>query len=442
MKWFKRIALLMVLVLVYVIYSQFPKLNLISGYAAKYMASSVYYAHQTEQQINENDNAAPLIRLANTQREGSDAFTSNVYGFKERKALYKKGVGAVLLMDPYNDIDHLKSPYRSIENTPIAYPYGDLPPKDTILSVVNYEKLTKAIQSAFENQELQKTRSVLVLYKGQLIGEQYIAPYTPDTPILGWSMNKSIVATLYGILQSQNQLSVEDRPRIDAWKNDERANITLDNLLRMESGLAWDETYTEISDATKMLFLSKDMGSVQEAKEAIATPASVWNYSSGTTNLLSKYLKKYFSTQQEYLDFPYRALIDKIGMKSMLLEQDLSGTYVGSSYGWASTRDWGRFGQLYLDKGLWNGEVIFNPEWVNYVATPTEDSKGDYGAHFWLNASGIQPDVPKDMYSANGHDGQFVYIIPSEDLVIVRTGLSEAYDANQLISGIINAIED
>ena len=127
----------------------------------------------------------------------------------------------------------------------------------------------------------------------------------------------------------------------------------------------------------------------------------------------------------------------------MLIEADLDGNFVGSSYAWANTRDWGRLGQLYLDKGNWNGEQLFAPEWVDYVTTPTALSNGTYGAHFWLNAKGKYPDVPKDLYSMNGFQGQYVFIIPSKDLVVVRTGLAEEpdFDINNFLSHLIKAIQ-
>jgi len=126
----------------------------------------------------------------------------------------------------------------------------------------------------------------------------------------------------------------------------------------------------------------------------------------------------------------------------MVLEADIAGNYVGSSYAWASTRDWARFGQLHLDKGNWNGEQLFDSTWVDYITTPTIDSDGTYGAHFWLNAKGKYPDVPKDMFSCNGFEGQHVFMIPSKDLVVVRTGLAEEpyFDVNGVLSNIVKAV--
>jgi len=140
--------------------------------------------------------------------------------------------------------------------------------------------------------------------------------------------------------------------------------------------------------------------------------------------LLAGIIRSKFKTHQEYLDFWYTDLFDKIGMHSMIFETDLAGNYVASSYGWANTRDWAKFGLLYLNKGNWNGEQIMSESWVNYTAEPTNSSEGVYGAQFWLNAGGHMPDVPKDMYFADGYQGQRVIIIPSKDLVIVRLGVT------------------
>ncbi|WP_338039431.1 serine hydrolase [Maribacter litopenaei] len=257
-------------------------------------------------------------------------------------------------------------------------------------------------------------------------------------------MTKSILGTLYGILVHENKISLDYRPFSKLFnESGPKSKITLDHLLRMQSGLAWDENYFKISDVTRMLFLDSDMTQTQAKNEVIAPPTEVWNYSSGTSNLLSGILRKQFPTHQEYLNFPYANLIDRMGMNSMLIETDLVGNFVGSSYSWATTRDWAKFGLLYLHKGDWNGDRIFSESWVDYITTPTKNSDGTYGAHFWLNAEGKYPDLPRDLHSANGFQGQRVFIIPSRDVVIVRTGLEEQSDEqfNTLIGDILKTIE-
>ncbi len=190
-----------------------------------------------------------------------------------------------------------------------------------------------------------------------------------------------------------------------------------------------------------MLFQAKDMSKCQLEKPAAYQPNTHWNYSSGTSNLLSGILRNQFKNHQEYLDFWYSSLIDKIGMNSTVIETDMVGNYVGSSYGWATTRDWAKFGLLYLHNGNWNGEQIFDSSWTKYVATPTNTSNGRYGAQFWLNAGGYFPDVPRDMYYCSGYQGQMIAIIPSLDLVIVHMGLKEEFDFNTFLKDIIRSFK-
>ncbi|MDC6386256.1 class C beta-lactamase-related serine hydrolase [Flagellimonas taeanensis] len=443
MKLLKRVLLLLVLIIGVVVYLNYPKLNIISGYAAKNVASGVYVAHRSAASMNQFDNKAPLIELASTELdESKEAASSTVYGLMKRTAVYRDGLGAVLVNDDYDPTKLTIRPHRSKTMDTIPYPYGQADPLDTILPEVDMDLINKAVAMAFADPETQKTRTFLILYKGHLIAERYIDGFDKDTPILGWSMTKSVLATCFGILEHQGKLEMDWPAPIAEWKDDERKNITLDHLLRMQSGLEWDEDYSTISDVTRMLFLDSDMTQAQKDKKAIAEPTEIWNYSSGTSNLLSGILRQQFRSHQEYLDFPYETLVDRIGMQSMVLEADIAGNYVGSSYAWASTRDWARFGQLYLNKGNWNGEQVFAPEWVDYITTPTIHSNGTYGAHFWLNAEGKYPDVPKDLFSCNGFEGQHVFIIPSKDLVVVRTGLAEEpyFDVNGVLSNIVKAV--
>ena len=441
MKWFKRILLLLLVVVAVIFYFNYQKLTMISGYASKYMASQVFLANRTAASVNQNDLKAPLIELATTEVDPSTkSAEADVYGLMGRKAVYREGLGAVLVNDDYDEMAAYVTPHRMQRFDSIPYPFGHLPHKDTLFPEIDYNKLGKAVSLPFANNEIQKTRTLLVLYKGHLLHENYVDGFTKDTPILGWSMTKSILATCFGIMQNQGKIDVSWEAPIMEWNDDERKNITLNHLLRMQSGLEWEEDYSTISDVTKMLFLDADMTLAQKEKEAIAKPIEVWNYSSGTTNLLSGILRQQFRTHQAYLDYPYSALLDKIGAHSFLLETDMAGNYVGSSYGWASTRDWARLGQLYLNRGNWNGEQLFAPEWVDYITKPTEKSDGTYGAHFWLNSQDSYPDVPKDLFSMNGHEGQYVFMIPSKDLVVVRTGLAENPDFD--INGFLWALTD
>lgn len=424
----------------------YPKLDLISGFAAKNVASGHFADGRSLEVIEAGDNDIPLVDLAtNVIDEKTKSATATVFGLKERKAIWRDGLGATLIDDDFDISAPYKVPKRNVTPNHLAFPYGDLEPKDSIFTNIDYSELKTAVNAAFdsENAKNKRTRAVLVVYKDKIIAEKYAPGFTAKSRILGWSMTKSITGTLFGILEYQNRLKISDKAPIPEWKNDKRSQITIADLLNMNSGLEWTEDYETISDATKMLFLAKDMTRVQLEKPALYNPGKNWNYSSGTSNLLSGILRKQFKTHQQYLDFWYSALIDRIGMKSMLVETDMSGNYVGSSYSWATTRDWAKFGLLYLHQGNWNGDRLFDKKWVDFVTKPTKGSNGRYGGHFWLNAGGYFPDAPRDMYSANGFQGQKVFIIPSKDLVIVRLGLTEdkKFDFNGLVSGIVKSVK-
>jgi len=445
-KIFKFLGLVLFVFLIYFGYNTYPKLDLISGFSAKSMASGHFIDNRSQEMIEKGDNEIELITLANNRIDENGKFTTaSVYGLKKRKAIYREGLGATLINDDFDISKPYEVPKRTKTNNNLPFPYGDKEPKDTVFANIDYAKLNAAVANAFDKKgELNKrTRSVIVIYKDKIIAEKYDTGFDKNSKILGWSMTKSITATLFGILQKQGKIDINKPAPISEWTKDERSKITITNLLNMNSGLEWKEDYTKISDVTKMLFLDADMSQAQLKKPAQFKPNTHWNYSSGTTNLLSGILRKQFKTHQEYLDFWYSALIDKIGMHSMLVETDMAGNYVGSSYSWATTRDWAKFGLLYLHKGNWNGEQLFDENWAKYVATPTNGSKGDYGAHFWLNAGGHYPDAPRDLYSANGYQGQKVFIIPSKDLVIVRMGLTEdvKFEFNELLKGIVGSLK-
>ncbi len=448
MKQFKHILLLFVALIFLAALYNYPKLNIISGFASKNLASTSYISKRSFDDISKNDNNIPLIRWAKTEHTSNNNVITSVFGFMKRETICRPGLGCVLINEEYDKSQVNQVPKRTLLKNGLPFPYGNNGKKDTVFNTIDYAKLNAAIENITSNYELQKTRTAIVVYKGHIVAEYYMDGFSENTPILGWSMTKSLLATLFGILEYQGKISMNYRPfnELDLSEkkgNDPRAAITLDEFLRMSSGLAWNEDYTSISDVTKMLFLEADMTKSQINTAFDANAPKVWNYSSGTTNFLSGVLRAQFSTHNEYLDFPYLELIDKIGMHSMVLETDMAGNFVGSSYGWATTRDWAKFGLLHLYKGNWNGEQLFNPQWIDYITRPTPGSDGKYGAHWWLNSSGKYPDAPRDLYSANGFQGQYVYIIPSKELVIVRTGLAEApdFDENNFLKQILKAFK-
>ena len=430
MKIFKRSLLLLLTIVILIVVINYPKLNIIAGYSAKSMNSSVFLANRTVAFTDNTDNNFSPINLgADKVDETSKTSTASVFGLLTRKAFYRKGLGSVLIDNDFDTSLKVRTPKRTKPDNTTPFPFGNGNQKDTLFSSVDYSKLNNTVSNLFNNNT--KTRAVVVIHKNQIIAEQYDTGFTKNSRILGWSMTKSIMSTVFGVMQYQEKININDTAPIAEWQNNDRKNITINDLLHMNSGLEWDENYNEISDVTKMLFLERNMTKQQAKKEFVGKINQTWNYSSGTSNLLSGVIRSKFNTHQEYLDYWYSNFIDKIGMNSMVIETDMVGNYVGSSYAWATPRDWAKFGLLYLNKGAWNGEQLFTKDWVNYITTPTNGSKGTYGGHFWLNAEGKFPDVPKNMFYASGYQGQFVF---------VRMGLAHI-DINAFLKGVLKSME-
>ena len=437
MKIVKRFLLLLSVAALLIVMFNYPKLSIIAGYSAKNTASSVFLAERSLAFTDATDNNFSPVNVATDNLGNNKMAISSVFGLLTRKAIYREGLGAVLTLSEEDENAPFLKPKRAKSDNVTPFPYGNAPQKGIIFANVNYKKLNETVSSIFGKD---KSRAVVVIYKDQILAEKYAEGFEENSKILGWSMTKSITSTIFGILQHQKKLSVSNKAPIKSWQKDARKNITIHNLLQMNSGLELDENYDKISDVTKMLFLEKDMTKVQEIKPLSGNINASWNYSSGTSNLLSGIIRNQFETHQEYLDFWYTNLIDKIGMNSMVLETDLTGNYVGSSYAWATARDWAKFGLLYLHKGNWNGEQLFDASWAEYVATPTPTSDGTYGAQFWLNVKPTFQDVPKNMFYADGYQGQRVYILPDQELVVVRVGLANM-DENTFLKAIIERIQ-
>ena len=445
----KSVKYLLVIVLVsvmYLGYTFYPALNIVTGYASKNMASVLFLAERDQSSAEKEDNGFIPINLASYEIDKENKTVSaSIFGLMERKAIYVDGLGAILVNDDFDASTEFKIPNRTFSQNNLPYPYGNLPQKDTLFEEVDYEQLQEAVNRAFDpsGTDEQQTRSVLVVYKDQIIAEKYSEGFDHTSLMHGWSMTKSLTSTLYGVLQKKGRLDIHQKTGIAAWETDDRKHITYNDLLHMNSGLAWEEAYFNISDVTKMLYMDSDMGQVQIDNPMVGAPDQLWNYSSGTTNVLSgPLLREQFQNHQQYMDFWYSELIDKIGMHSAVVETDMVGNYIGSSYAWATTRDWAKFGLLYLHEGNWNGEQVLDSSWVDYAKTPTNTSEGRYGAQFWLNAGGHHPDVPRDMYSCNGFKGQYVFILPSQHLVVVRTGLAAdpKFNINNFLQEVVKSI--
>jgi CubicO group peptidase (beta-lactamase class C family) len=307
--------------------------------------------------------------------------------------------------------------------------------------------LAAALQAAFVEPEgrpgrMRQTMAVLVAHEGRLVAEQYATGIDAQTPLLSWSMAKSVVAALVGVAVREGRLDLLAAAPVPEWRAeaDPRGAITTDQLLRMSSGLAFDETYGAVNDVSRMLFTRADVGAFAASFPPAHPPDAAWSYSSGTSNILSRILRDGFDADLEALvRWSREAFFDPLGMRTAVAETDASGSFVGSSLVFASGRDWARFGQLHLQDGVWEGQRILPEGWVRYVSTPTPQApEGRYGAGWWLNAGDradptqrMWPSLPREAYAARGKSGQYVVIVPSADLVVVRLGLAQA-DADAL----------
>ena len=439
-------------VAVYYASQAFP---IITGYGAKNLCSCAYLSGRSQQSVLDNELSAFPLSLGTFELHPEDSSaTATVFGFAEHKAIYRKGLGCTLINEMTEE-ELRKQRFNLPKTLPnqdsIAWPMGNLV-RDTVIQGIDYALLNKTVEDAFAEpgeKKNRRTRAILVIYDGQIVAEKYADGFDKNTRQLGWSMAKSVTNSLIGILVRDGKLSLNDAAPFEEWKNDKRSAITIHNLMQMSSGLRWEENYSKPCDATNMLFKAKDAGLLASHSPYESEPGKIFEYSSGTSNMLGWIIRNSVG-DSAYYSFASERLFKKTGMHSMILEPDAGGTYVGSSYAFATPRDWGRFGLLFLNDGMFNGERILPEGWSEYSSTPCEGAPmGEYGAQFWLNAGSksdvvkrVYPDVPQDLYWADGYEGQNVFILPSKDLVVVKLSQSSGnyLDDNQFLANIIKAL--
>lgn len=452
MKAFKRILLLLFLmVLAIAVIYIWLALPIISGYGAKNLCSCVFISDRQPENVIDEDLNFSLVKYGKYEVNYEErSATGSVLGLAERKAVYRGKYGCTLLVgveeDDFRNQSLPKLTESTSENDSLPWPFGNYV-SDKISSTVNKESLKNIVAAAFSDTlygNVSGTRGIVIVHNNQIVAEQYKAPFTAETPQLGWSMTKSIINGLIGIMNEKGKLYPSEKAPVDFWRDDPRKDITIDNMLRMNSGLEWREFYGGVSSATKMLYKSYNTGLFAAQQPLEHPPGDHWAYSSGTTNILSLILKEQMYLE-DYLQFPHEELFKKLNMSSAVLEPDASGTFVGSSYMFATPRDWAKYGVLILNDGVWNGERILPEGWVNYSSTLTPGSDGEYGAHFWLNRGGSRlPDVPENVIIMSGFQGQRVFILPTLNIVVVRLGYDpeERFNFNYFMRGIISIMNE
>ncbi len=290
------------------------------------------------------------------------------------------------------------------------------------------------------------TRALLVVQRGKIVAEAYDQDVDATTPLLGWSMTKSLSAIMLGNLAYRGLLELQAAPGFPRWSEDERAAITVEHLLTMTDGLAFSEQYEPGDDTTAMLFTVPSASSYALDKPLIITPGSRFNYSSGTASLLSLI---YFNVTGGSLDSSYGDFMEHIyrpmAFQNAVFEVDSTGVFMGSSYFFASARDWARIGQLMLDNGVINGQRLLSEIWVSQATSPnSSENEKAYGYQWWLNrgdASLRWPDLPEQAFAAQGNRQQWMMVIPSRSTVIVRLGWSAGrYPVNDRFARLLDAL--
>jgi CubicO group peptidase (beta-lactamase class C family) len=447
-KTFKKLLwLLLAALLIFITWYAWPRLPIITAFAAKGMCSSVFLADKDPDRVEAEDLSFFPINLAKCSINYPErSVTSTVLGLAKRKAVFREGLGAVLVLKkPEEELRAatFSFPDPGYSQDTIPWPLGDIVSGE-MPDGVDHDRLEEVLAAAFDapgEKPFKKTLGVAVIYENQLIGERYLEGYDAWTKFHGWSMTKSIAGALAGRLVMEDRMRLDESTGIPEWQGDDRRQINLEHILQMSSGLDWYENYFTISDATIMLMQSDDMFASVVKSELAHPPGTFWNYSSGDANLLSGLIRNAIGNENEYHGYAYTSLFHLIGMLNTIVETDASGLFVASSFSYGTVRDWARFGLLFLNEGVFEGDTVLSPEWVSFMRSEAPASNGQYAATFWLQEPSPEnalAEVPEDVFFADGFLGQRVYIIPSKKLVVVRMGYSLSnFSMNNFLKEII-----
>lgn len=413
------------------------------AYAAKIVCSNVFLAGRDPSQVLSEDVQAPghpLLRFIRISVDDArKSVTARIFGFAAPgRAIYREGLGCTTVVDgdfaafPGNrQLRRRGGPGDEAK----PWPDGDGMVADP------------AVEAVVANDALAGPglRALVVIRNGRIVAERYGEGFSRDTPLLGWSMTKSVTAALIGLRVRDGRMALDRTELLPEWRNDPRSRIRLSDLMAMQSGLDFNEDYGSVTDVTRMLFLEGDMAGFAAAKPLTAAPGTRFSYSSGSSTILARLWMDTFDSAREALVFPRVALFRPLGMNSAVIEPDAHGTFVGSSYMYATARDWGRFALFLLRGGAWNGQQLLPEGYVDFMHTPTAASDGAYGAGQVWTRIGRDRSIalPDDAYWMQGHDGQTIMLVPSLDLAVVRLGLTPSslgYDVRPLDAEIIKAL--
>jgi CubicO group peptidase (beta-lactamase class C family) len=442
-KWVRRVlvglALLVVIAAVWIWMAPPAMLRVATGYAAKMVCSYTFLAGRDAQlslQDDVREQGHPIMRLVSVEADAAQrTVTARVLGFAATSvAGARTGTGCALVTD--GDLGQARAHTAALPPTTVPSNKDELWPQGESVA------LRTPVQELLDDTALTGPgmRAVVVIKDGRVVAETYGKGFDATTPLLGWSMTKTVTAGLVGTLVRDGKLGLDQSALFPQWKDDERRNITLAHLMAMSSGLRFNEDYGAVTDITRMLYLEPDTAAFAASQPLDHPPGSFFSYSSGTTVLLSRLWQNALGDRQRALDYPQHALFGPLGMRTAVLEADARGTFVGSSYLFASGRDWARYAQLLLQDGVWNGQTILPPGFVKMMHAAAPTSMAPYGrreygqGQLWLRGSpsgtpkGQDPDagfvLPADIYWFSGYDGQAIAVIPSLQMAVVRLGLT------------------
>jgi CubicO group peptidase (beta-lactamase class C family) len=423
-------------------------LPIITGYAAKNLCSAIFVSGRQQKAIENLDLNFSFIKFTKNTVDYDTKSVVSRFLWKKSEAVYREGFGVTLLRDIKKQ-DLLAKHFPAggeltFSQDTAKWPLGNIMP--AISSGTDTGAL-KIIAKNLIREHLYNGNvfAFMVIHKGIPVIESYAPEFTSSTRFLSWSMGKSFVNALVGVMVNQNRIDINKPVDLPEWKGDSRAGITVADLMQMQSGLEWNEDYGNRSDVTLMLHCQSDFAHYAIDKKLDYKPGTHWYYSSGTTNIVSYLIRKQFGNDSLYYLFVKKDLFNKLGMPDAVFETDASGTIVGSSYLYATARDYARFGMMFLNDGVFNGERILPEGWVKMTTTPASDSKGGYGSFFWLNEDKVLKDVPSNAYLCEGHDGQFICIIPDRQLVVVLLGYSPkskgGLDLNLIVKDVLQTVK-
>jgi CubicO group peptidase (beta-lactamase class C family) len=421
-------------------------LPIITGYAAKNLCSDVFVSGRKADSVEAVDLHFSFIRFNKNDVNYDEKSVTSHFLWGKSTAVYREGFGATLLRgiekESLGKIRYPSGVNPGYSQDTIAWPLGNIvPDTDTGIDRVKLGEISNKLIK--DNAYKGNAFAFIVLHKGIPVVEAYKSQFNRQTRFLSWSMAKSFTNALVGVLVGEGKMDINKPADIDEWNGDDRSKITLNDLMQMQSGLKWNEDYGSRSDVNIMLFCKGNMSSFA-ADHTLEHPAGTyWYYSSGTANIVSYLIRKQFPDDSSYYSFANREFFNKTGMPDAVFEVDASGTRIGSSYLYATALDYARFGLLYENDGVFNGERILPEGWVKYTTTAASGSKNGYGAFFWLNKAKKFPSAPEDMYMCEGHDGQQIFILPTQKLVVVVLGYSPmpvGMDCDRLLKDILGTL--